>query len=202
VGYTGHQWDNDSGLNYMQARYYDPLLGRFYSNDPIGFRDVHSFNRYAYANNNPYVYKDPDGENPARFVLRFVKEPVRTVGKLNRSAKRFLRDNGLLTPMPPKPMEQRDGRHPDVPMEDSIQYAKNGQSNNKGKKAKDSGKNSAHGDSGRAIDKTAEQIAELESQLEGASKKQKQKLKDKIKRIKKTAQGKKKGEEHSRGKKR
>lgn len=45
----------------MQARYYDPVIGRFYSNDPIGFRDVHSFNRYAYANNNPYKYVDPDG---------------------------------------------------------------------------------------------------------------------------------------------
>jgi len=48
-------------LLYMQARYYDPVIGRFYSNDPIGFRDVHSFNRYAYANNNPYSYTDPTG---------------------------------------------------------------------------------------------------------------------------------------------
>ena len=61
VGYTGHQWDNDSGLNYMQARYYDPILARFMSNDPIGFRDIHSFNRYAYANNNPYKFTDPFG---------------------------------------------------------------------------------------------------------------------------------------------
>ena len=38
------------------------MIGRFYSNDPIGFRDVHSFNRYAYANNNPYKYIDPNGE--------------------------------------------------------------------------------------------------------------------------------------------
>ena len=37
------------------------MIGRFYSNDPIGFRDVHSFNRYAYANNNPYKYVDPTG---------------------------------------------------------------------------------------------------------------------------------------------
>ena len=48
----------------MQARYYDPVIGRFYSNDPVGFRDVHSFNRYAYANNNPYKYIDPDGRMP------------------------------------------------------------------------------------------------------------------------------------------
>jgi uncharacterized protein RhaS with RHS repeats len=49
----------------MQARYYDPLLARFYSNDPLGFRDIHSFNRYAYANNNPYKYIDPDGRSPS-----------------------------------------------------------------------------------------------------------------------------------------
>ena len=61
VGYTGHQWDDDTGLNYMQVRYYDPLLSRFYSNDPLGCRDIHSFNRYAYANNNPYKYTDPTG---------------------------------------------------------------------------------------------------------------------------------------------
>ena len=47
----------------MQARYYDPVIGRFYSNDPIGFRDVHSFNRYAYGNNNPYKFLDPTGQS-------------------------------------------------------------------------------------------------------------------------------------------
>ncbi|MCL1037030.1 hypothetical protein L2750_07675 [Shewanella submarina] len=61
IGYTGHLQDEDLGLTYMQARYYDPLIGRFYADDPLAFRDVHSFNRYAYANNNPYKYVDPDG---------------------------------------------------------------------------------------------------------------------------------------------
>jgi RHS repeat-associated protein len=61
VGYTGHQWDDASGLNYMQARYYDPVIGRFMSNDPVGFTNIHNFNRYAYANNNPYKFTDPDG---------------------------------------------------------------------------------------------------------------------------------------------
>ncbi len=69
VGYTGHQWDKDTGLNYMQARYYDPLLGRFLSNDPLSFRDIHSFNRYAYANNNPYKYVDLNGESATGVVI-------------------------------------------------------------------------------------------------------------------------------------
>ena len=53
----------------MQARYYDPVIGRFYSNDPVDAlghiergNSVHGFNRYTYANNNPYKYVDPHGE--------------------------------------------------------------------------------------------------------------------------------------------
>lgn len=61
VGYTGHQNEDDIGLVYMQQRYYDPVLGRFLSNDPVGFTgNSHSFNRYVYGNNNPYRYVDPD----------------------------------------------------------------------------------------------------------------------------------------------
>lgn len=61
----------------MQARYYDPLIGRFYSNDPVDTLGhmaagdvVHGFNRYRYAKNNPYKYKDPDGrfDIPANFT--------------------------------------------------------------------------------------------------------------------------------------
>lgn len=68
IGYTGHKYDEDLGLSYMQARYYDPVIGRFYSNDPVDAQahltksNVHGFNRYAYANNNPYRYTDPDGK--------------------------------------------------------------------------------------------------------------------------------------------
>ncbi|MCL1126598.1 RHS repeat domain-containing protein [Shewanella surugensis] len=63
IGFTGHLQDKDLGLTYMQARYYDPLIGRFYSNDPVSFVDTQfSFNRYSYANNNPYMFVDPDGK--------------------------------------------------------------------------------------------------------------------------------------------
>lgn len=63
IGFTGHANDADSGLVYMQQRYYDPLAGRFLSVDPVtidsGLGD--QFNRYVYALNNPYKYNDPDG---------------------------------------------------------------------------------------------------------------------------------------------
>ena len=62
-GYTGHVNDPDTGLVYMQARYYDPVVGRFISTDPVGpaAGNPFNFNRFAYANNSPAVNIDPDG---------------------------------------------------------------------------------------------------------------------------------------------
>ncbi len=66
VGFTGKPHNKDTGLSYYGARYYNPLLGRFISVDPHGVVDKMpiTFNRYAYANNNPYRYKDPNGKLP------------------------------------------------------------------------------------------------------------------------------------------
>lgn len=66
VGFAGKPFDHNTGLSYMGARYYDPVLGRFTGIDPkeVDPNDLHSFNRYAYANNNPYKYVDPDGRSP------------------------------------------------------------------------------------------------------------------------------------------
>jgi RHS repeat-associated protein len=61
--YTGHQYDTGTGLIYAQQRYYDPQLGVFYSPDPMAVdtTSAFNFNRYAYANNSPYKFTDPDG---------------------------------------------------------------------------------------------------------------------------------------------
>lgn len=62
-GYTGHVSDAATGLSYMQQRYYDPEIPRFLSVDPVTAysNPVGAFNRYWYANNNPYGFIDPDG---------------------------------------------------------------------------------------------------------------------------------------------
>jgi uncharacterized protein RhaS with RHS repeats len=49
----------------MQQRYYDPATLRFISTDPVS-ADPLNFNRYWYANNNPYTYVDPDGRASRR----------------------------------------------------------------------------------------------------------------------------------------
>ena len=63
-GFTGHIDDAATGLTYMQARYYDPVIGRFLSNDPVAFAPDRPqyFNRYSYALNDPVNKIDPDGE--------------------------------------------------------------------------------------------------------------------------------------------
>lgn len=71
--YTGKLEETRTGLQYFGARWYEPEIGRFLSPDPVEFREdsVFSFNRYAYANNNPYRYLDPDGREVAQAGLSF-----------------------------------------------------------------------------------------------------------------------------------
>lgn len=63
-GYTGHEHLTMYGLINMNARLYDPTLGRFLSPDPFVQAPYLSqnYNRYSYALNNPLRYTDPDGE--------------------------------------------------------------------------------------------------------------------------------------------
>jgi RHS repeat-associated protein len=61
--FAGKPFDAETGLSYAGARYYDPTLGRFMGIDPMQATEtnLHSFNRYAYASNNPLRYVDPTG---------------------------------------------------------------------------------------------------------------------------------------------
>jgi RHS repeat-associated protein len=61
--FGGKPADSESGLSYFGARYYDPAVGRFMGMDSAGFYgdNTHSFNRFIYANNNPYRFVDRDG---------------------------------------------------------------------------------------------------------------------------------------------
>ncbi len=61
--YTGKEKDTTTGLYFYEARYYDPVLGRFISPDTIvpSATDPQTLNRYAYVYNNPIIYTDPSG---------------------------------------------------------------------------------------------------------------------------------------------
>lgn len=58
--FTGRELDSTTGLQYSRARFYDPKIGRFISEDPIGFAGGDA-NLYGYVWNNPYKFTDPFG---------------------------------------------------------------------------------------------------------------------------------------------
>lgn len=61
-GWIGERDDPETGLTYLNARYYDPVLARFISPDWFEPQEAGvGTNRYAYAGNNPILYKDPSG---------------------------------------------------------------------------------------------------------------------------------------------
>ena len=61
-GFTGRDFDQEIGFNYYRARYYDPSVGRFVSEDKIGF--MGGINFYGYVENRPVLLTDPLGLAP------------------------------------------------------------------------------------------------------------------------------------------
>jgi RHS repeat-associated protein len=77
--YQAEQKDSESSLTFLRARYYDPTIGRFTSQDPLSgtLEDPASQNGYNYANNNPVNLSDPSGMAPdPRAVLGIMSAPT------------------------------------------------------------------------------------------------------------------------------
>ena len=70
--FTGHQYDAATGLYYARARYFDPTLGRFLSEDPIP-----AINAYPYADNDPVDLIDPYGAQPLfENALQYARQAI------------------------------------------------------------------------------------------------------------------------------
>jgi len=86
VAQIGHPTDEETGLIYMRARYYDPEIGRFISEDPNG----DGVNWYLYAEGNPVNMVDVEGKIPKRvrdwlinkFILGLLIFALGTLGLL------------------------------------------------------------------------------------------------------------------------
>jgi RHS repeat-associated protein len=76
--YDGQYFDQETGLHYNGARYYDPKIGRYISSDPIGLRG--GLNTYLYARANPLRYIDPLGLDTTMTC-----RPVKLFGNLGLS---------------------------------------------------------------------------------------------------------------------
>jgi RHS repeat-associated protein len=88
-GFTSQQANSASGLNYDNARYYDPVAGAFTSADimlPGGGYDSAGLNRYGYVAGNPETFTDPSGHCPIPecivipFLMGFVDASILAIG--------------------------------------------------------------------------------------------------------------------------
>ena len=71
IRYRGYYYDSDTGLYYLNARYYDPEVGRFISADSTQLLEpntINGLNLYAYCGNNPVMNVDPSG----RIILSLI----------------------------------------------------------------------------------------------------------------------------------
>ncbi len=83
VGRYGVMQD-DTGLLYMRARYYDPETGRFLSKDPIGYRG--GFNLYMYGHNSPVNWIDPLGLRPGDRYPSLADAAIDAITDINPSS--------------------------------------------------------------------------------------------------------------------
>lgn len=108
--FTGHEYDKETGLTYMDARYYDAKLGKFLSQDPAFLKfgssetmplltNPQALNSYSYSNNNPLNNIDVSG-NVAVNLLGFLPDSTQiSIGNwgnnayANNSGARFVMDH-------------------------------------------------------------------------------------------------------------
>ena len=72
IRYRGYYYDDDTGLYYLNARYYSPKWRRFISPDDTAYLDpesVNGLNLYCYCGNDPVNYADPSGRGPITALL-------------------------------------------------------------------------------------------------------------------------------------
>ena len=97
--YAGYRHDNETGLYYLMARYYDPVTARFLSEDTFRGNNLDplSLNLYTYCNNNPIIYVDPSGHSLIGLVtsivsgLSKISTSNKTINKVANAVKDFVK---------------------------------------------------------------------------------------------------------------
>jgi RHS repeat-associated protein len=86
--FTGRESDGTTGLDYLRARYYSPGMGRFISQDPLGFPGGPDPNLYGYVWDSPVALTDVLGLDPGNgcgflglgCVTNFFKNVWKSIG--------------------------------------------------------------------------------------------------------------------------
>ena len=82
--YRGYYYDVETGLYYLQTRYYDPQAGRFLSPDSVDYIApdiIGGLNLYAYCNNNPVMYSDPEGTFVWALIMAGIGAAASVIGR-------------------------------------------------------------------------------------------------------------------------
>ena len=94
--YRGYYYDAESGLYYLQSRYYDPVTGRFVNADSlVDTSNVLGFNMYAYCGNNPVNREDSEGSfwksigNAIKEIWNKIKFTTEKKNKITKNFNRF-----------------------------------------------------------------------------------------------------------------
>lgn len=79
--YRGYYFDTETGLYYLNSRYYDPQTGRFINADSQlnAGSDLTSYNLFTYCGNNPVIYADNSGTMPFLVITALVGAVVGAV---------------------------------------------------------------------------------------------------------------------------
>jgi len=72
--YAARESDTETGLYYYRARYYDPSVGKFLSEDPVEFDG--GINFYNYVGNDPSGFVDPTGKQAQPAPITIPKPPL------------------------------------------------------------------------------------------------------------------------------
>ena len=76
--YRGYYYDSETGLYYLQSRYYDPAVKRFINADSLvgANKDILGNNVFAYCSNNPVNYSDPTGHGIVKNAIKWISKKI------------------------------------------------------------------------------------------------------------------------------
>ncbi len=89
--YRGYYFDSDTGLYYLQSRYYDPQTGRFINADEPEMISQGVYNLFAYCEEDPINYSDSDGHKKIKLHVLTSKEHKKYANIVIKNIKEYFK---------------------------------------------------------------------------------------------------------------